>query len=49
MKEWRWGRGPVALQSEVVKVGGVNMGAGFETETVEEVLAVVFLPVEGPS
>ena len=39
----------MALQSEVVQVAGIDVGAGCEVETVEEVLAVVFLPVEGPS
>ena len=47
IKGW-WGRGSVALQSEVIQVAGVDMGPGFEPETVKEVLPVVFLSVEGP-
>ena len=48
MEEWWRTCGPVALQPEVIQIGRIYMGPGFEAKTVEEVLSVVFLPVEGP-
>ena len=38
----------MTLQTKVIHIGRVDVWPGLEAKTVEEVLSVVFLPVEGP-
>ena len=38
----------MTLQIEVIQIGRVDMWPGLEAKAVEEVLSVVFLPVESP-